>query len=293
MKDKNKIFFGEKGISSTSANHLANIAKQMVDQENAILDSTSFVTTQVKLLVSGSEAIIQTGNNDYFIKEIPEIIKKISEMNAFCAWMREAIKAREEELAILNTMTLDDFCKIQNIEIERIPVRDEYITEADAIGKIFNIAERFRYYELEAQASTIGKYIHPGNKFYNARLNMHSKTCNPNSVNGSGSEMAVYSYSPSCSVDKVEETFMKLQSDHRALEASLNSMKFKVKEFVENHRAEVNRKHQKAISDSVSKKDELTARMNVFIDEEKAKLLSLKIIVPNFLERTFKYFSSL
>jgi RAB protein geranylgeranyltransferase component A len=70
-------------------------------------------------------------------------------------------------------------------------------------------------------------------------------------------------------------------------------MKFKVKEFVENHRAEVNRKHQKAISDSVSKKDELTSRMNVFIDEEKAKLLSLKIIVPNFLEQTFKYLSSL
>ena len=71
MKDKNKIFFGEKGISSTSANHLANIAKQMVDQENAKLDATSFVTTQVKLLSSGSEAIIQTGNNDNFIKEIP------------------------------------------------------------------------------------------------------------------------------------------------------------------------------------------------------------------------------
>ena len=122
---------------------------------------------------------------------------------------------------------------------------------------------------------------------------MHSKVCNPNSVNGNGSEMAVYSYTPSCSIDKVEETFMKLQSDHRALEASLNSMKFKVKEFVENHRAEVNRKHQKAISDSVSKKDELTSRMNVFIDEEKAKLLSLKIIVPNFLEQTFKYLSSL
>jgi hypothetical protein len=55
----------------------------------------------------------------------------------------------------------------------------------------------------------------------------------------------------------------------------------------------VNRKHQKAISDSVSKKDELTSRMNVFIDEEKAKLLSLKIIVPSFLEQTFKYLSSL
>ena len=67
MKDKNKIFFGEKGISSTSANHLANIAKQMVDQENAKLDATSFVTTKVKLLVSGSETIIQAGNNDNFI----------------------------------------------------------------------------------------------------------------------------------------------------------------------------------------------------------------------------------
>ena len=60
MKDKNKIFFGEKGISSTSANHLANIAKQMVDQENAKLDATSFVTTQVRLLSKLATMIISS-----------------------------------------------------------------------------------------------------------------------------------------------------------------------------------------------------------------------------------------
>ena len=31
MKECNKVFFGEKGLTQTSANHLANIAKETVE----------------------------------------------------------------------------------------------------------------------------------------------------------------------------------------------------------------------------------------------------------------------
>ena len=32
MKEINRVFFGEKGITSTSANHLANLAKECMDR---------------------------------------------------------------------------------------------------------------------------------------------------------------------------------------------------------------------------------------------------------------------
>lgn len=31
MKEINRVFFGEKGITSTSANHLANLAKECME----------------------------------------------------------------------------------------------------------------------------------------------------------------------------------------------------------------------------------------------------------------------
>lgn len=293
MKDKNLIFFREKGITSTSANHLANIAKQLVDHQAAKLEATTFVTTNATLLSSGVEKITQKGYDEETVGEIQPIILEISKMNAFCAWMREAIKAKEEELKDINSLTLERFCEIQKIELKKPPVRLTPLTVDDAIGKIFNIAERFRYYELEATASTIGKYIHPGNKFYNARANMHTKICNPNSTNGSGSEMIIYSHTPSCPPEKVEQLFISLQSEHRANEASLNSMKYKIKEAVDSSEADVNRKYKQELDNYVEHKNELIARMNIFIDEEKVKILNLKIIVPNFLESTFKHLSSL
>ena len=64
MKDKNKIFFGEKGISSTSANHLANIAKQMVDQENAKLDANCSVNTAVCVKNAGPIADVAIKNTE-------------------------------------------------------------------------------------------------------------------------------------------------------------------------------------------------------------------------------------
>ena len=43
MKEKNKIFFGTKGITSTSANHIANIAKEVMKTEYRINRTEKYI----------------------------------------------------------------------------------------------------------------------------------------------------------------------------------------------------------------------------------------------------------
>ena len=42
---KYKVFFAEKGITSTSANHVSNKGKELLNSEQAVLDNINFVNT--------------------------------------------------------------------------------------------------------------------------------------------------------------------------------------------------------------------------------------------------------
>lgn len=47
MKEINRVFFGEKGITSTSANHLANLAKECMESNRRALEGVGFITSTV------------------------------------------------------------------------------------------------------------------------------------------------------------------------------------------------------------------------------------------------------
>ena len=107
MKECNKVFFGEKGLTQTSANHLANIAKETVESNRQALDSVGFVNVNISLLSGGNSRTVKTGRNEAYLDNVPTLLQEVANMNAFCAWIREAIKAREEELEIINRYTWD------------------------------------------------------------------------------------------------------------------------------------------------------------------------------------------
>lgn len=56
MKEINRVFFGEKGITSTSANHLANLAKECMESNRRALEGVGFITSTVRLLNGGEAA---------------------------------------------------------------------------------------------------------------------------------------------------------------------------------------------------------------------------------------------
>ena len=80
---KYKVFFADKGITSTSANHVSNKGKELLKSEQAILDNINFVNTTVSLLYGGESKMITKGMKaeDSF-DSIHKTISKIANLNA-------------------------------------------------------------------------------------------------------------------------------------------------------------------------------------------------------------------
>ena len=294
MKEKNKIFFGTKGITSTSANHIANIAKEVMEESRALLENITFVNCNVGLISSDVSRLTEKGYDTDELGNIVLSINKVAECNALIAYLREAIKAKEEELEYIEGISTSKFLKIKGIEIvdPRSSHSLDFMTEDDAIA-LLSQQERIRYLILEATAAAIGNRIHPGKSFAEARRKLELKRKEPIKLVGSGSDALVYTYSPSADVDEVNETFMQLQSAHRTANKQLNSLKFKVKQIMDDHNLKAKREYA-AQSEEYDRIIATYAKQaEAFIEEQKKELLELKIVIPSDFQKLFDELNSL
>ena len=294
MKEKNKIFFGTKGITSTSANHIANIAKEVMEESRALLENITFVNCNVGLISSDVSRLTEKGYDTNELGNIVLSINKVAECNALIAYLREAIKAKEEELDYIEGISTSKFLKIKGIEIvdPRSSYSLDFMTEDDAIA-LLSQDERIRYLILEATAAAIGNRIHPGKSFAEARRKLELKRKEPIKLVGSGSDALVYTYSPSADVDEVNETFMQLQSAHRTANKQLNSLKFKVKQIMDDHNLKAKREYA-AQSEEYDRVIATYAKQaEAFIEEQKKELLELKIVIPSDFQKLFDELNSL
>ena len=294
MKEKNKIFFGTKGITSTSANHIANIAKEVMEESRALLENITFVNCNVGLISSDVSRLTEKGYDTDELGNIVLSINKVAECNALIAYLREAIKAKEGELEYIEGISTSKFLKIKGIEI--VDPRSlhglDFMTEDDAIA-LLSQQERISYLILEATAAAIGNRIHPGKSFAEARRKLELKRKEPIKLVGSGSDALVYTYSPSADVDEVNETFMQLQSAHRTANKQLNSLKFKVKQIMDDHNLKAKREYA-AQSEEYDRVIATYAKQaEAFIEEQKKELLELKIVIPSDFQKLFDELNSL
>ncbi|MBR6128903.1 MAG: hypothetical protein IKQ07_04630 [Bacteroidaceae bacterium] len=105
------IYFDTVGLTSTSANHVANMAKESVRNTSNGLSAISFFNTTVSLLSGGTPQTSKLGSKREELDDILKSLEAIGEANALCAWLREAIKARERLLSEVKCMTLENYCK--------------------------------------------------------------------------------------------------------------------------------------------------------------------------------------
>lgn len=185
MEKVNEVFFSEKGLTSTSASHLADLAQKTVLGNEAKLKNMSFITTKVDIVGSLSESgkTVSLGYDEKGLSEVKGLLEEIAEMNAFCAWMREAIKAKEREIQQINRCSFDEWCQLFGYPVIEKTELPKEIRAEDLIAEM-NVKERNRYFTLEAIAATIGKYIHPGGKFSDAREELLTKTMKPYTADG-------------------------------------------------------------------------------------------------------------
>ena len=89
------VYFSDNGLTTTSANHLANKAKEYVAQLESELKNISFVKEEMQLLDSAVSRVTKTGCSDGELDKFEQKLNIIAKAKSLCAWLREAIKEKE------------------------------------------------------------------------------------------------------------------------------------------------------------------------------------------------------
>ena len=288
------IFFAPdgQGLTSTSANHVANMAKEMVRGIRASLQDIVMYSTEVSLINSSPANLLRKGADDERIRRVHTDIHRVAKANALIAWLREAIKARDRLLKEAEVTTLEEWAKEQHIELPKAPEMKEAMTEDDYYASL-SADERNRYYSLEALAAELGKEIHPGGSYADAREALGNSIREPHAVKGEGRDTLIYTYKPSVNPELVEEVYFDLQRQYREAQASLNSIKYACRKAVTESNVKVNTEYAKELADYTAQRKLLEAQLAESIQRRTREIGDYKIIVPQALTDIFNEVSSL
>ena len=284
---KYKVFFAEKGITSTSANHVSNKGKELLKSEQAILDNINFVNTTMSLLYGGNCKTITNGMKpDDSFESIHKTIAKIANLNAMSAWIHEAIKAKTEILEYVQSLSIDKWAKDQNIDLPNAPGKEFPITESDVIGT-WDVAKRNKYYVYESYCSLVGKFIHPKGAFYEAKEKMNNAVQNPNKVEGSGRDAIIYSYEPSIPVSDVNAEYDWLSTELRHKEAEFNKMKQEIIDAITEDKLAKAQKFDDAYTKYIDTMESIRNKFDMWKTKTVKEISALKIYLPQGPKQTY------
>ncbi len=283
---KYKVFFAEKGITSTSANHVSNKGKELLKSEQAILDNINFVNTTASLLSGGESRTITKGMSADSFESMHKTITKIANLNAMSAWIHEAIKAKTEILEYVQSLSIDNWAKEQNIELPNAACKEFPITESDVIGT-WDVAKRNKYYVYESYCSLVGKFIHPKGAFYEAKAQMNNAVQNPNKVEGSGRDAIIYSYEPSMPISDVNVEYNWLSTELRHKEAEFNKMKQEIVDAITEDKLAKAQKFNDAYAKYIDTMESIRNKFDMWKTKTVKEVSALKIYLPQGPKQTY------
>lgn len=289
--ERHKIYFGKTGLTSTSANALANKAKEYIAAEEIRLHNISFVSSSASLISSDVEKVITVGMDSGALTQVEEMLNKISEMKSLQAWLREAIKAKETLHREISGTTFEKWAKQANKEL---PVYEPIkpMTEDEYLGNL-SIKERNEYYSLEQFAAVLGGFIHLDGPLNKARKYLSEKMANPNKISGEGANAIVYSYTPSVPERDVDTVFFKLTKKHREAQAQLNKLKHAMEVALQKSEAEANAQNQKLYDAYNVEYEKLRMEFSQWKLNALSEIRDLKIQIPNSLKETHDFLTKL
>ena len=291
----NNVYFSSNGFTSTEGNYLCNIAKELTEGINERLEKVEFYNTEIQAIGSSQKQLLSKGTES--LSNISLDLQAISDLNSFCAWVREAIKEKENEYNRVSDITLSEWAELFNVtmpECPKFPKAPSPINEDDVMNT-WDINKRCKYLRLEAFAATFGKYIHPRGAYNEARKKAHTAINNPITKEGSGRDTILFTTNMSVPIEEVDNTFLQLQNTYRGYEKELNSMKAELKEAVMEHSRKSweiqrqNLENYEVLRDEFNTKTAgLTAQYGTWKTNELERISKLKITVPDSLKSIFK-----
>lgn len=291
----NNTYFSNNGLTSTEANFIANLCKELQQSLIAQLNGIKFYQTEITLLGSKDRQTMCYGTDS--IDFIKENLQKSSELNALCAWLREALREKDRQIQYIEYFTFDDWLKQQNVVQPDCKEKPESLTPCteEEILQTWDVEKLNKYFTLEAFAATFGKYIHPDGVYNNARKDLHSVINNPITKEGVGRDTVLKINSPSINPNSVDTLFFEMQTEHRKYEQELNQLKSELKieankitklreEKLEDDWIEYNN----SVENIRNFKEKMQNTYRAWKIKELERISKLKIVIPPSLKDTLE-----
>lgn len=286
IMETNMTFFGTDGLTSTSANHVANLAKEYVRSLNKELEKVRFTDVFVTIIGSENKEKINKGWNFEKVLDIENNLCIVADVNSLIAWLREAIKERDVKTKKINEMTLGDYCVQFNYDIPEVPVRQAKITREEYISTL-SVKERNKMLALGAKAAVFGKFIHEDCSFSVAREELVNRLLADTELKDSGRDTMIYKYVPTVSQEEVDNCYFQLQSIYRKAQAELNGYNHKIDEAVRQDAVQKQSEYNVACAEYTAKNAELEKKFEAYKVAELNRIAGLKIVIPNDLQSIY------
>ena len=295
----NDIYFTtEEGMTSTSAQHVSAMANVMVQDIKQHIMGLRLYQKSIRV-IGDAEVTVETVNNT--LPEIAESVKRICKANALIAWLREAVKEREQAQKYVSDMTLDDWMKKQGIEkpvspeppqMPRINFQD-YKTILDT-G--LSVKEYNRFVELNSALAVYGEMIHEKGLLTRQKSELARIMQNPTEVKESGRDTIITTYKVDVNIGvDLDKLYTELQSEYRKLQAEKNGIEAKFSNLAMDYqtrkndewkaaKAQYDRDLQKVNSELVG----IQTQMKEWKKQRLEELAALKIIIPDALKPLYK-----
>ena len=294
----NDIYFGEEGMTSTSANHVSAMANVMVQDIKNRLMGLRLYEKSIRV-IGDAEVTVETVNNT--LPDIAEGVKQICKANALIAWLREAVKERENAQTYIQNMTLDDWMKKQGIEKPTSPVtptmpRINFQDYNTILETGLTVKEYNRFVELNSALAVYGEMIHEKGLLTRQKSELQRIRQNPTEVKESGRDTIITQYRVDVNIDTdLDKLYTQLQSEYRQLQAEKNGIEAKFSNLAMDYqtrkndewkaaKAQYDRDLQKVNSELVG----IQTQMKEWKKQRLEKLAALKIIIPDALKPLYK-----
>lgn len=278
-------FFSNTGLTSTSANYICNVAKEYLETLHEEIRAFKPYDTYMGLIDSSNKHLVSSGNTNLSI--LQEHTHVIAEINGFVAWLREAIKQKDDLLQYAEVQVRYSFRPAPEY-----PSRPTPVTKED-IMKEWSVEKLSKYYALEAVATHYGKYIHPKMPISEMKSDFIKKINNPKVVTGEGHDAMLKEYQPTVELHDVNFTFMQLQQTYREAEKRLNSIKAEIEEAITEQNRVQSNYHQQLLSQYKVDQQLWESELQQAIEDEIEKISQYKIIIPEQFKAAYDFLNNL
>lgn len=280
----NNNFFGENGITATSANHICNVAKEYYTTLENELNNINFVEESISLIGSSAKTVSKVANGKEMLKDIDITLSTIADCKSLIAYLREAIKRKEElTKSIPDLQALVDFRNT-------MPVMEKVITRDDIIAS-WDIKQLNHYLTLQTKCAVFGNAVH-SNALNAARKQAYYAKENPCSYTGSGRDTVIIQKTVTVDILEIDNTFFEIQSQHRKLQAELNGIEASIEDAISKDYTIKSNKYNAEMSDYRTQLAILNQQNNEHLISERDKIKNLKIVIPHNLKDIYSIVNS-